>query len=86
MSSGLIALLDDITALAKVAATSLDDAGAMAAKAGGKAAGIVTLSLIHSCRCRRIERCSSRWWPYHSTKNCRHMIGGIDVPRRSYNI
>ena len=41
MSSGLIALLDDITALAKVAATSLDDAGAMAAKAGGKAAGIV---------------------------------------------
>jgi predicted DNA repair protein MutK len=41
MSSGLIALLDDITALAKVAASSLDDAGAMAAKAGGKAAGIV---------------------------------------------
>jgi uncharacterized protein len=41
MTSGLIALLDDITALAKVAASSLDDAGAMAAKAGGKAAGIV---------------------------------------------
>jgi hypothetical protein len=41
MSSGLIALLDDITALAKVAATSIDDAGAMAAKAGSKAAGIV---------------------------------------------
>lgn len=41
MTSGLIALLDDVTALAKVAASSLDDAGAMAAKAGGKAAGIV---------------------------------------------
>jgi uncharacterized protein len=41
MTSGLISLLDDITALAKVAATSLDDASAMAAKAGGKAAGIV---------------------------------------------
>lgn len=41
MSSGLIALLDDLVALAKVAATSLDDAGAQAAKAGSKAAGIV---------------------------------------------
>jgi len=41
MSSGLIALLDDIAALAKVAASSLDDAGAQAAKASGKAAGIV---------------------------------------------
>ena len=41
MSSGLIALLDDISALVKVAAASLDDAGAQAAKAGGKAAGIV---------------------------------------------
>lgn len=41
MTSGIIALLDDIAALAKVAAASLDDAGAMAAKAGGKAAGIV---------------------------------------------
>jgi uncharacterized protein len=41
MTSGLIALLDDITALAKVAATSLDDATAMAARAGGKAAGLV---------------------------------------------
>eukprot|EP00826_Nyctotherus_ovalis_P005812 TRINITY_DN11323_c0_g1_i1.p1 TRINITY_DN11323_c0_g1~~TRINITY_DN11323_c0_g1_i1.p1 ORF type:complete len:125 (+),score=1.95 TRINITY_DN11323_c0_g1_i1:407-781(+) len=24
-----------------------------------------TLSLIHICRCRRIERCRSRWSPYH---------------------
>eukprot|EP00826_Nyctotherus_ovalis_P041066 TRINITY_DN40_c0_g1_i13.p1 TRINITY_DN40_c0_g1~~TRINITY_DN40_c0_g1_i13.p1 ORF type:complete len:109 (-),score=1.88 TRINITY_DN40_c0_g1_i13:13-339(-) len=23
------------------------------------------LSLIHICRCRRIERCRSRWSPYH---------------------
>lgn len=41
MTSGLIALLDDITALAKVAATSIDDASVVAAKAGSKAAGIV---------------------------------------------
>eukprot|EP00826_Nyctotherus_ovalis_P030419 TRINITY_DN2428_c0_g2_i3.p1 TRINITY_DN2428_c0_g2~~TRINITY_DN2428_c0_g2_i3.p1 ORF type:complete len:155 (-),score=34.86 TRINITY_DN2428_c0_g2_i3:22-486(-) len=25
----------------------------------------VYLSLIHICRCRRIERCRSRWSPYH---------------------
>ena len=41
MSSGLIALLDDIAALAKMAASSLDDASAQAAKATSKAAGIV---------------------------------------------
>ena len=26
---------------------------------------IITLSLIHIWRCRRIERCRSRWSPYH---------------------
>jgi len=41
MSTGLIALLDDIAALAKVAATSLDDVAAQATKAGAKAAGVV---------------------------------------------
>lgn len=41
MSTGLLALLDDVAALAKVAAASLDDAAAQATKAGGKAAGIV---------------------------------------------
>ena len=41
MSTGLIALLDDIAALAKVAAASLDDVAAQAAKAGAKAAGVV---------------------------------------------
>lgn len=41
MSTGLIALLDDIAALGKLAAASLDDAAAQAAKAGSKAAGIV---------------------------------------------
>jgi predicted DNA repair protein MutK len=41
MTSGLIALLDDIAALAKVAAKSIDDVGALATKAGSKAAGIV---------------------------------------------
>src|SRR6516164_178560 len=41
MSIGLIALLDDVAAIAKVAAASLDDVVAQAAKAGVKAAGIV---------------------------------------------
>jgi predicted DNA repair protein MutK len=41
MATGLIALLDDIAALAKVAAASLDDAAAQATKAGAKATGIV---------------------------------------------
>jgi predicted DNA repair protein MutK len=39
--SGLLALLDDIAALAKVAAATIDDAAAQAGKAGAKAAGIV---------------------------------------------
>lgn len=41
MTSGMIALLDDLAALTKVAAASLDDAAGQAAKAGSKAAGIV---------------------------------------------
>jgi hypothetical protein len=41
MSIGLIALLDDVAAIAKVAAASLDDVIAQAAKAGVKAAGVV---------------------------------------------
>jgi uncharacterized protein len=38
---GLIALLDDVAAIAKVAAASLDDTAAAAAKASAKAAGVV---------------------------------------------
>lgn len=41
MASGLLALLDDVAAIAKIASASLDDVVKMAAKAGGKAAGIV---------------------------------------------
>jgi len=41
LSTGLIALLDDVVGLAKVAAASLDDAASQAAKAGAKAAGVV---------------------------------------------
>jgi predicted DNA repair protein MutK len=41
VSTGLIALLDDVVGLAKVAAASLDDVAAQATKAGAKAAGIV---------------------------------------------
>lgn len=39
--SGLVALLDDIAALAKLAAASVDDVGAAAGKASAKAAGVV---------------------------------------------
>ena len=41
MSVGLLALLDDVAALAKVAAASLDDLATQATKAGAKAAGVV---------------------------------------------
>ncbi|MBF9032387.1 DUF808 family protein [Rhodobacterales bacterium HKCCE3408] len=39
--SGLLALLDDVAAIAKVAATSVDDVVGQAAQAGAKAAGAV---------------------------------------------
>ncbi|MCV7191422.1 DUF808 domain-containing protein [Mycolicibacterium brumae] len=41
MSSGLFALLDDVAALAKLAAASVDDVGAAAGRATAKAAGVV---------------------------------------------
>ena len=41
MPSGLIALLDDVAGIAKLAASSLDDVAAAAGKAGSKAAGVV---------------------------------------------
>src|SRR3954468_11947522 len=41
MSSGLVALLDDIAGIAKLAAASLDDVSGAAGKAGAKAAGVV---------------------------------------------
>jgi predicted DNA repair protein MutK len=41
VSGGLVALLDDIAALARIAAASVDDVAAGAAKAGAKAAGVV---------------------------------------------
>ncbi|QDP19659.1 DUF808 domain-containing protein [Sphingomonas xanthus] len=41
MPSGLIALLDDVSVIAKLAATSIDDIGAATMKAGTKSAGVV---------------------------------------------
>ncbi|HKX68659.1 MAG TPA: DUF808 domain-containing protein [Intrasporangium sp.] len=41
MAGGLVALLDDIAALAKLAAASIDDVGAAAARASAKATGVV---------------------------------------------
>lgn len=39
--SGLLALFDDVAAIAKLAATQLDDVAAQASKAGTKAAGVI---------------------------------------------
>ncbi|GAA3552298.1 DUF808 domain-containing protein [Nocardioides daeguensis] len=41
MSAGLFGLLDDVAAIAKMAAASVDDVGAAAGKATAKAAGVV---------------------------------------------
>lgn len=41
MSTGLLALLDDVVALTKLAAATLDDAASQAAKVGAKTAGVV---------------------------------------------
>ena len=41
MAGGLVALLDDVAALAKLAAASVDDIGAAAGRASVKAAGVV---------------------------------------------
>jgi len=41
MAGGLVALLDDVAAIAKLAASSLDDVTAAAGRAGAKAAGVV---------------------------------------------
>jgi predicted DNA repair protein MutK len=41
MASGLLALLDDVVVLAKMAAASLDDAATQTVKASAKAAGVV---------------------------------------------
>jgi uncharacterized protein len=41
MPTGLVALLDDVSVIARAAAASIDDVGAGVAKAGSKAAGVV---------------------------------------------
>jgi predicted DNA repair protein MutK len=41
MASGLAALMDDVAAIARMAAASLDDVAAASAKAGSKAVGVV---------------------------------------------
>ena len=41
MAAGLAALLDDIAAIARIAAASVDDIGAAAGRAGAKAAGVI---------------------------------------------
>ena len=50
MPSGLIALLDDVATIAKLAAASVDDVGLAATKASAKAAGVV----IDAVRCAKL--------------------------------
>ena len=45
MAGGLVGLLDDIAALAKLAAASIDDVGAAAGRASAKAAGWLSMTL-----------------------------------------
>ena len=52
--SGLLALLDDVVALTKVAAATLDDVAGQAARAGAKAAGVVIDDANHSREPRSI--------------------------------
>ena len=56
MSGGLVALLDDIAALAKLAAASIDDVGAAAARASAKAAGVVVDDTGHPAVRPRLHR------------------------------
>jgi predicted DNA repair protein MutK len=59
MAGGLVGLLDDIAALAKLAAASIDDVGAAAGKASVKAAGVVvddtavTPQYVHGLEAKR---------------------------------
>jgi predicted DNA repair protein MutK len=59
MSGGLVGLLDDVAALAKLAAASVDDVGAAAGRASVKAAGVVvddtavTPSYVHGLAAER---------------------------------
>ncbi|HSE09409.1 MAG TPA: DUF808 domain-containing protein [Nocardioidaceae bacterium] len=59
MAAGLFGLLDDIAALAKLAAASVDDIGAAATRAGVKSAGVVvddtavTPQYVHGVTARR---------------------------------
>ena len=46
MSSGLLALLDDIAAIVKVTAATIDDVALQAAKASSKAAGVVMMTMV----------------------------------------
>jgi hypothetical protein len=48
--SGLLALLDDVVALTKATAATLDDVAGQAARAGAKAAGVVIDDAHHSNR------------------------------------
>jgi hypothetical protein len=77
LSIGLIALLDDIAAIAKAAAASLDDVATQAAKAGVKAAGVVIDDTAVTPRLRARIRCRAR------TADCGQDRGGITSQQTS---
>ena len=63
MTSGWIALLDDLATLTKVAASSLDDAGAQAAKAGSKAAGRALVIVVIAVMVGSGKGCYRKQYP-----------------------
>ena len=76
MAGGLVGLLDDIAALAKLAAASIDDVGAAAGRASAKAAGVVvddtavTPAYVQGLAAERELQSSRRSPLVHSRTSC----------------
>ena len=65
-TSQSIGIIDFVIKKSKYEETNCDAHSCqMKSVEGGVNLKLTHLSLIHICRCRRIERCSSRWSPYH---------------------
>jgi predicted DNA repair protein MutK len=73
--SGLLALLDDVVALTKLTAATLDDAASQAVKASAKAAGVVIDDAAVTPRYVTATSCCSCFPP--------HCCSAPSCPRRS---
>src|SRR5660397_289951 len=68
-----------VIVLWSVSATTIHPSGLVTRTISDK-----VLSLIHILRCRRIERCRSRWSPYHLKKK-NHAVGEGAIGRGSHD-